>query len=73
MQSFYGQLQRSMCCGKQAQTEEIEKFQELWKEQQRAKCSNREEIWEVCKTQEKEEDRKRASALSTNADFRWWK
>ena len=33
--------------GKQAQTEEKEKFQELWKEQQRAKCSNREKISEV--------------------------
>ena len=40
MQSYYGHLQRSMCFGQQAQTEENEKIQELWREQQRAKCSN---------------------------------
>ena len=36
-----------MYCGKQAQIEEKEKFQELWKEQQRAKYYDQEEISKV--------------------------
>ena len=40
MQPFYGQLQRSMCYFQQAQMYETKEFQELRKEQQRAKCSN---------------------------------
>ena len=68
MQSIHWQLQGSTCNGQQAQIEE-RKIQELWKEKQRAKCSNQEKNSEVHKKQEKEENRKRASALSGNADF----
>ena len=40
--------------------------------QQGAKCCNWKEILVVHKKQKKEEDRKRAPALSRNADFGWW-
>ena len=70
MYSFYGQLQRFMCYGQQAQTKIEEEFQELLKEQQRAKCSNWEEIQKFHEKQEKEENRKRAPTLSRNVDFR---
>ena len=73
MQSFYRKLQGSPCNGQQAQTEEEETFQKLQKEQQRAKCFNWKEIPEICQKQEKEENGKEASALSTNTDFGWWK
>ena len=66
MQSFYRQLQGSTCNGKQAQTEKE-------KEQQRAKCSNWEEVSKNCKEQEQEENGEETSALSRNADFRRWK
>ena len=68
MQSFYRQLQGSMCYGEQTQIEE-EEFQKLWKEQQGTQCSNREKISEVYYKQEKEENRERAPALSRNVDF----
>ena len=58
-----------MCNGKQIQTEEKDEFQELRKEQQRAKCSNWKEIPEVRQKQKKEENRKRAPALLRNADY----
>ena len=32
LQSFFRQLRGTMCCGQQAQTEEKETFQDLWKE-----------------------------------------
>ena len=57
-------MKRSTCNGKQTKTEKEETLQELRKEQQRGKCSNWKEISEICKKQEKEENREGSSDLS---------
>ena len=58
-----------MCVGPQAQTNKEEEFLELQKEQRRIERSDWKKISEVCEKQEKEEDRKRAPAISRNTDF----
>ena len=69
MQSFYGQLQGSTCYGQQAQTEEKVEFQELWKEQQRDKCSNWKEIPEVCNKTRKIGRHKKSSSTFKKCRF----
>ena len=64
MQSFYGFIQGSTCHGQQAQTEKEEEFQDLWKNNKELNALIEKKI-----KQEKDEDRKRASALSGNVDF----
>ena len=49
------------------------KIQDLQKEHHEIERSNWEEVSEVCKKQEKDEDRRRATALPRNAYFSWWK
>ena len=69
MQSFNRQLQRSTCDDQQAWTlkDKEETIQKVQKDQQRAKCSNWEEISETPKKQEKEENIEEAS------DYIWRK
>ena len=64
-QPFYGQLQRSTCYGQQEQTEEKEKFQEQWKQQQRAKCSD----WKK-NSRSSLETRKRGKHKNSSSAFR---
>ena len=64
MQSFYRQLQRPTCNGKEAETKKEETFQEALKEQQRIERS------EICQEQEEEENREGIATFSRNAAFR---
>ena len=69
MQSFHRQLQVSTCYDKQTQAKEEEKFQDLRKAQQRAKCPDCNKNPKVRKKNkrrktEKEENRKGAPVLS---------
>ena len=68
MHSFYRQLQRSTCYGQQAQAKE-KNFKNYGKSNKELNALIEKKFQKFIKKQEKEENRKRAPALSRNANF----